>query len=142
MLSRLRFRLIWISCIASSLPCHASLHLLMPVLLRSSKNCIRCLFQHLLLLRIGFGGDVRYDEFSGCSSTTIPGKQSTYTPAFLCGLLGVLWYLFSVMLMLSLSCVLVTYPTHLLPQSKTKLPQIPAYYPLFDVCCLASHRHA
>ena len=70
--------------------------------------------------RIGSrSGDVRYDEFSGCSSTILPGKQSTYTTAFLCGLLGVLWYLFSVMLMLSLSCVLVTYPIHLLPQSKT-----------------------
>ena len=70
--------------------------------------------------RIGSrSGDVRYDEFSGYSSTMLPGKQSTYTPAFLCGLLGVLWYLLSVMLMLSLSCVLVTYPTHLLPQSKT-----------------------
>ena len=41
-----------------------------------------------------------------------------YSCLFLCGLLGVLWYLFSVMLMLFLSCVLVTYPIHLLPQSK------------------------
>ena len=55
-------------------------------------------------------------QFSGCFSTILPGKQSTYTSAFLCGLLGVLWYLFSVMLMLSLSYVLVKpYYRHSLP---------------------------
>ena len=87
--------------------------------------------------RIGSrSGDVRYDEFSGCSSTILSGKQSTYTPAFLCGLIRVLWYLFSVMLMLSLSYILVTYPIHLSPQSKTILPPLPAYYPFFDVCLL------
>ena len=107
-------RLNWISCIAPSLPCHAyHLHHVgsSVVVVRLHPMCVPAFASSRIGSRIGV---VRYDKLSGCPSASF-NRQAF--PKLLSLQESLTYFILPSPLLLSLSCVLVTCPIHLLPQA-------------------------